>query len=133
MSQDNARSIDSFADLKTLYAAITASPDFQRAFGDPIPLSIIEPGESPGEHDMPEPLAAQAECGAVIATIFDLFSGTRLEPLAAEIAWGFVNSFHFVASRLERREDALVDELRDMLRRPDLSEVFNSELEERKR
>ena len=131
MSQDNARSVDSFADLKTLYAAITASPDFQRAFGDPIPLSIIEPGESAGEHDMPEPLAAQAECGAVIATIFDLFSGTRLEPLAAEIAWGFVNSFHFVASRLERREDALVDELRDMLRRPDLSEVFNSELEER--
>ena len=131
MTQQYPRSIDNLADLKSLYAAITASPDFQRAFGDPIPLSIIEPGEEPGEHDMPEPLAAQAECGAVIATIFDLLADTRLEPLAAEIAWGFVNSFHFVASKLERREDTLVTQLRDMLRRPDLSEVFNSELEER--
>jgi hypothetical protein len=80
---------------------------------------------------MPEPLAAQAECGAVIATIFDLLADTRLEPLAAEIAWGFVNSFHFVANKLERREDALAEELGEMIRRVDLSEVFNTEMEEK--
>ncbi|WP_375195571.1 DUF2493 domain-containing protein [Sphingobium sp.] len=131
MTDIHPRSVDSLADLKSLYAAITASPDFQRAFGDPIPLTIIEPGEEPGDHDMPEPLAAQAECGAVIAAIFDLLTDTRLEPLAAEIAWGFVNSFHFVANKLERREDALADELRDLANRPDLSEVYNQQLEEK--
>jgi hypothetical protein len=131
MTQSQVRSVSRLTDLPSLYAAITASPDFQRAFGDPIPLSIIEPGDPPGEHDMPEPLAVQAECGAVIATIFDLLVDTRLEPLAAEIAWGFVNSFHFVASKLERREDMLTDDIRDLMRRPDLSEVFNTELEDK--
>ncbi len=135
MSQSNksaqSRSIDSLADLPALFAAITASPDFIRAFGDPIPLSIVEPGEAPGEHDMPEPLAAQAECGAVIATIFDLFTGTRLEPLAADIAWGFVNSFHFVAGKLERREDSFTDEIRQLMREPNSSEGYNFDLEEK--
>lgn len=131
MTSASAPSVHSLQDLPALYAAMTASPEFQRAFGDPIPLSIVEIGDQPGEHDMPEPLAAQAECGAVIATIFDLLTGTRLEPLAAEIAWGFVNSFHFVANKLERREDTLVGELGDLLRRPDLSEVYNNELEEK--
>ncbi len=125
------RSVSSFPDLKTLYAEMTATPEFQAAFGDPLGVSIIEPGEQPGEHEMPEPFAAQAECGGIVATIFDLFTGTRLEPLAAEIAWGFVNSFHFVAGKLERREDALALELGDMARHPDMSEVYNSEMEEK--
>jgi hypothetical protein len=124
-------SVRHFQDLPTLYAAMIETPEFKRAFGDPMPLSIVEPGDEPGEHDMPEPLAAQAECGAVIATIFDLLADTRLEPLSAEIAWGFVNSFHFVATRLERREDALADELSEMARRHDPSEVFSTELEEK--
>jgi hypothetical protein len=125
------RAVRHFQDLPTLYAAMIETPEFKRAFGDPLPLSIVEPGDEPGEYDMPEPLAAQAECGAVIATIFDLLAGTRLEPLSTEIAWGFVNSFHFVASKLERREDGLADELRDMARRIDPSEVFNTDLEEK--
>ncbi len=127
----SAHRVDSFADLRALYAEQIATPEFQASFGDPIPLSIIEPGDEPGEHEMPEPFAAQAECGGIIATIFDLFNDTRLAPLSAEIAWGVVNSFHFVAGKLERREDALAAEIGDMVRRPDMSEVFNSELEEK--
>lgn len=123
--------VSQFADLPTLYAEIIATPEFRAAFGDPMPLSIVEPGDAPGEHDMPEPFAVQAECGAVIATIFDLFAGTRLEPLSAEIAWGFVNSFHFVAGKLGRREDSIAYEVGDMVRRPDTSEVYNNELEEK--
>ena len=130
-STNLTRSVDRFADLKTLYAEMTATPEFQAAFGDPLAVSIIQPGEEPGEHDMPEPFAAQAECGGVIAAIFDLFTGTRLEPLAPEIAWGFVNSFHFVAGKLERREDAIALELGDLARHPDMSEVYNNELEEK--
>jgi hypothetical protein len=120
-----------FADLKTLYAEAIATPEFEAAFGDPLGLSIVEPGDAPGEHDMPEPLAAQADCAGIIATLFDLFTDTRLEPLAAEIAWGFVNSFHFVAGKLERREDALAGEVGQMARAPDMSEVFTLELEEK--
>lgn len=124
-------SVDTLADLPALYAEQIATPEFQAAFGDPLPLTIVEIGEEPAEHDMPEPFAAQAECGGIIATIFDLFANTRLEPLAPEIAWGFVNSFHFVAGKLERREDAIAEEVGDMARRPDGGEVFNRELEEK--
>lgn len=131
MSRSDSPSVSRFADLKQLYAEAVATPEFQAAFGDPMPLSIVEPGDPPGEHDMPEPLAAQADCGGIVATIFDLFTGTRLEPLAAEIAWGFVNSFHFVAGKLERREDALAEEIGEMARAPDMSEVFTSTLEEK--
>lgn len=131
MSSTESRSVSRFADLKSLYAEAIATPEFQAAFGDSLGLSIVEPGEAPGEHDMPEPFAAQAECGGVIAAIFDLFTGTRLEPLAAEIAWGFVNSFHFVAGKLERREDAIAIELGELARNPEPSEVYASTLEEK--
>jgi hypothetical protein len=80
---------------------------------------------------MPEPVAAQADCAGIIATLFDLFSDTRLDALAPEIAWGFVNSFHFVAGKLGRREDALAGEIGDLARAPDQSEVFTSQLEDR--
>lgn len=120
-----------FADLKTLYAEQIATPEYIAAFGDPMPLSIITPGDEPGEHDMPEPIAAQAECGGIVAAIFDLFAETRLEPLAAEIAWGFVNSFHFVAGKLERREDSIAREVGAMARDPDAGEIWNRELEEK--
>jgi hypothetical protein len=123
--------VSRFADLKTLYAEQIATPDYIAAFGDPMPLSIITPGDEPGEHGMPEPFAAQAECGGIIAALFDLFAETRLEPLAAEIAWGFVNSFHFVAGKLERREDALAQEVGVLARAPDPGEIYNRELEEK--
>src|SRR3546814_10718808 len=79
---------------------------------------------------MPDPLAAQAECGGIIAAIFDLLGDTRLDSLASELAWGFVNSFHFVANKLEGREDRLADTIRDMARRLEPGEVFNKELED---
>jgi len=125
-----SRSISSFSDLPELYAETTATEPFEASFGDPMPLSIIERGDEPGEHYMPEPVAAQAECGGIIAAIFDLFTDTRLDPLAPEIAWGFVNSFHFTAGKLERQEDRLADMLRDMTRRMDPGEVFTKELED---
>jgi hypothetical protein len=131
MTRTTGRSVNRFADLSDLYAEAIATPEFQAAFGDPLALSIVEPGEAPGEHDMPEPFAAQGECGGVIAALFDLFTGTRLEPLAPEIAWGFVNSFHFVAGKLERREDAIALELGELARAPDMSEVYSTELEEK--
>lgn len=125
-----ARTISSFSDLPEVYAALTVTPDFQASFGDPIPLTIMTLGDAPAEHLMPDPVAAQAECGGIVASLFDLFTDTRLEPLAPEIAWGIVNSFHFVASKLERQEDQLADTLRDMARRLEPGEVFAKELED---
>lgn len=127
----NHPAIDRFADLKELYAEAVATPEFQAAFGDPIPLSIVAAGDEPNEQDMPAPFAAQAECGGIIAAIFDLFADTRLEPLASDIAWGFVNSFHFAAGKIERREDMVAQELGELARTPDLSEVYATSLEEK--
>lgn len=124
------RTASSFSDLPEVYAALTVTSDFQASFGDPIPLTIMTLGEDPAEHLMPDPVAAQAECGGIVASLFDLFTDTRLEPLAPEIAWGIVNSFHFVASKLERQEDQLADTLRDMARRLEPGEVFAKELED---
>ncbi len=123
--------VSRFADLAQLYAEQVATPEYQAAFGEPLGLTIIAPGEEPAEHDMPDPFAAQHDCGAIVATLFDLFADTRLEALAADIAWGFVNSFHFVAGKLERQEDRLAEEVGEMARHPDMSEVFNREMEER--
>jgi hypothetical protein len=131
MDRTRSESVHRFADLKDLYAEMTATPEFQAIFGEPLGLTITAAGEEPSELDMPEPLAVQADCGGVIACLFDLLTDTRLEALAPEITWGFVNSFHFVAGKLERREDALAQEVGDMARSPDTGEVFVRELEEK--
>jgi hypothetical protein len=120
-----------FADLQQLYAEAVATPEFQAAFGDPMPLSIVAAGDDPNDRDMPEPFAAQAECGAMVAALFDLFAQTRLEPYAPDIAWGVVNSFHFVAGKIGRQEDALAQQLGELARTPDLSEVYATSLEEK--
>src|SRR3546814_8079343 len=85
MSKPTAlRSVSSFADLPELYAELTTTPDFVASFGDPLPLTIIDGQEEPDEFLMPDPLAAQAECGGIIAAIFDLLGDTRLDSLAPE-------------------------------------------------
>lgn len=131
MSKQSAKkAVSTFADLPELYAEETATPAFEASFGDPLPLSIIEPGEEPGEHTMPEPFAAQKVCGELITSLFLLLDDTRLSPLAPDAAWGIVNSFHFVAGTLERREDRIADKIREMTRRMEPGEVFNKELED---
>jgi len=65
-----------------------------------------------------------------MATLFDLFRDTRLETSAQAIAWGFVNSFHYEAQKLEREEDTLARDLGEMTRRYDPSEIYAVEMEE---
>ena len=103
---------------------------FNAAFGDVTALSILEVGADAQELDMPEPAEAQAECHAIINTIFDLFRDTRLEPSAQAIAWGIVNSFHYEAEKLAREEDTLCRDLKDMTDRDDGSEIFNTEMDD---
>ena len=131
MSKQSAKvAVSTFADLPELYAEAIATNPLEASFGDPLPLSIIEPGDEPGEYEMPEPFAAQKVCGELMTSLHGLLHDTRLDPLAPQIAWGIVNSFHFVAGTLERQEDRLADKIRDMTRRMEPGEVFNKDLED---
>lgn len=131
MSKQSAKvAVSTFADLPELYAEAIATNPMEASFGDPLPLSIIEPGDEPGEYEMPEPFAAQKVCGELMTSLHGLLHDTRLDPLAPQIAWGIVNSFHFVAGTLERQEDRLADKIRDMTRRMEPGEVFNKDLED---
>ena len=130
-----SRRLNSFTDLGEVYREMTATDEFQAAFGDVGAVSIIDNRETTGqieraELEMPEPLQAQHDCAAIIATVFDLFRDTRLDASAQAIAWGIVNSFHYEAQKLEREEDRLASEIGDKVRAPDASEIYNSELEE---
>ena len=109
--------------------ACTTTP-FQEAFGDPAALSIVEMGDEASEMQMPDPAEAQFDCGAIMATLFDLLRDTRLETSAQAIAWGFVNSFHYEAQKLAREEDRLCLELGELARRFDPSEIYAVEMEE---
>ncbi|MGE4411689.1 MAG: DUF2493 domain-containing protein [Sphingobium sp.] len=131
MSKKSAKAaVSTLADLPELYAEAIATNPLEASFGDPLPLSIIEPGDEPGEYEMPEPFTAQKVCGELITSLYALLHDTRLDLLGPQIAWGIVNSFHFVAGTLERQEDRLADKIRDMTRRMEPGEVFNKDLED---
>ncbi|MBW6532608.1 DUF2493 domain-containing protein [Sphingomonas sp. RRHST34] len=129
-AEHDQRATDTADDAAESHAEATATTNFQDAFGDVGALSMVELGGERQELDMPEPIEAQHDCAAIMATLFDLFRDTRLEASAQSIAWGFVNSFHYEAQKLEREEDRLCAELSDMTRRMDPSEIFAVEMEE---
>ncbi len=108
----------------------TASDAFHLAFEDVNALSILEFRGEREELDMPGAEEAQHDCRAIVATVFDLFRDTRLEPCAQGIAWGIVNSFHYEAEKVAREEDTLSRDLGDMARNPDASEIHAAELED---
>src|SRR3546814_12691417 len=90
----------------------------------------LSPVDETEQLEMPDPEQARAAVEMVMATLFDVFRDTRLEPFASDLAWGFVNSFHVVATRLSDREDDAAKELGDLARRFDPSEIYASQLEE---
>src|SRR3546814_13292823 len=59
----------------------------------------LSPVDETEQREMPDPEQARAAVEMVMATLFDVFRDTRLEPFASDLAWGFVNSFHVVAKR----------------------------------
>lgn len=90
-------------------------------------LSIVSEAE---KLDMPDPEQAAHAVEQMLATMFDVFRDTRMEEFAAVLAWGFVNSFHMVAKRIEGREDDAAKKLGDLVRSYDPSEIYAVELEE---
>lgn len=118
------------AEIADMIAQDGVSDSFALAFGDVTALSILEMGAERQELDMPEAAEAQAECHAIVNTIFDLFRDTRLEPSAQAIAWGIVNSFHYEADKLAREEDTLCRDLKSRIEQDDRSEIYATEMED---
>ena len=90
-------------------------------------LSVVD---EPERLEMPDPEQVRAAVEMMMATLFDVFRDTRMEPFAADLAWGFVNSFHVVAKRIEGREDDAALKLKELAGSFDPSEIYAVELEE---
>lgn len=90
-------------------------------------LSVVA---EPEKLDMPDPEQAQRAVESIVQTIFDVFRDTRMEDVAQDLAWGFVNSFHVVSKRVEAREDDAARKLKDLVQAYDPSEVYANELED---
>ena len=74
-------------------------------------LSIVE---APEALDMPDPEQVRAAVEMMMQTMFDVLRDTRMEAFATDLAWGFANSFHVVAKRIEGREDDAAKKLGDL-------------------
>lgn len=90
-------------------------------------LSIVA---EPEKIDMPDAHEAAAAVEMMMSTMFDVLRETRMQDSAADLAWGFCNSFHMVAKRIEGREDDAAKKLGELARNFDPSEIYANELEE---
>jgi len=106
---------------------------FAAAFAEQDALAQLSIHHEPEALDMPDPTVVQAALDLVMTTLFDCLRDTRLEAFAADLAWGFVNSFHRTAERAARREDDAARKLGELARGFDPSEAHAVELEETQR
>jgi hypothetical protein len=123
-----------FADLASFIAASRDNDDASRNYGaafiehsEMAKLSIVE---APEALDMPDPEQVRAAVDMMMQTMFDVLRDTRMEAYAADLAWGFANSFHVVAKRIEGREDDAAKALGELARHYDPSEIYATELED---
>ena len=130
---------DTFGDLAAHIAAIRAEDEargvardqaYDGAFVETTELAMLSVVDEPQALDLPDPQQCQAAVDMMIQTLFDVFRDTRLEPFAADLAWGFVNSFHVVAKRIEGREDDAAKKLGELARNFDPSEIYATDLED---
>lgn len=123
-----------FADLASFIAEETSTSERASTYAyafiehdERAKLSIVE---EPQVHFMPDPDQARAAVEMVMTTLFDVLRDTRLEPFAGDLAWGFANSFHAVAKRIEGREDDAAKELNQLVRISDPSEIHATQVED---
>lgn len=90
-------------------------------------MTIVDPAE---KAEMPDPDQVRVAVEMMMATMFDVLRDTRMEEFARDLSWGFANSFHVVAKRIEGREDDAAKKLGDLARNYDPSESYAFELED---
>jgi hypothetical protein len=125
---------NNFADLASYVAASRGSEHqselSEAGFIEYTELAKMSIVEAPEQLDMPDPDQVQAAVEMMMATLFDVFRDTRMEPFARDLAWGIVHSFHTVAKRIEGREDDAAQKLGELVRDPNASEGYANDVEE---
>jgi hypothetical protein len=128
------RNFTSFADLARFVADERTDADvkgtYDGAFIEHSEMAKLSITDAPEKTEMPDPDQVRAAVEMMMATMFDVLRDTRMEAFASDLAWGFANSFHVVAKRIEGREDDAANKLRDLARHFDPSEIYAVELEE---
>ncbi|MBJ7499675.1 MAG: DUF2493 domain-containing protein [Sphingopyxis sp.] len=130
MARTKSQSFSSFTDFAEVYASLTSADNFEHGFTETIVESRLSIAAEPTDAEMPDPEQARLCIEEIISAIFRLTQESRLEEYAQSLAWGFVNSFHVVAGRIDRAEDQAAQELGDLARAFDPSEVYQSQVEE---
>lgn len=103
---------------------------YQTAFAEDSEMAKLSVVDAPEKLEMPDPDMASAAVDLMMATMFDVMRDTRMEEFGADLAWGFANSFHMVAKRIEAREDDAAKKLGELARAYDPSEIYQTELED---
>ncbi|CCW16351.1 FIG01095752: hypothetical protein [Sphingobium indicum BiD32] len=126
------RTIRDFAEIAELIAAETmaTTDSFSAAFETGLETSRIGFGEEELSADMPDATEAQLATEMLVRTMFDVLRDTRMESVAARLAWGIVHSFHKVAGQLEGEADRAGLKIKELVHGADGSEIMTAELEE---
>lgn len=127
-----------FTDFAALSTFLEEARDQGHETSDTYSASFIEPNEmakltiisEPEKTDMPDAFQVEAAVDLMMRTMFDVLRDTRMEDCAADLAWGFCNSFHMVAKRIEGREDDAAKKLGELARNFHPSEIYANELED---
>lgn len=129
-----SKTFTNFAELAS-YVATNRGSDAQAelseaGFIEHTELAKMSIVAEPEQLDMPDPDQVQSAVEMMMATLFDVFRDTRMEPFAKDLAWGFVHSFHTVAKRIQGREDDAALKLGELIREPNASEGYADDLEQ---
>lgn len=123
-----------FAELASFVANARDDADltqtYEGAFIEPNEMAKLNIVDAPEALEMPDPDQVRAAVDMMMQTMFDVLRDTRMEAYANDLAWGFANSFHVVAKRIEGREDDAAKKLGELARAYDPSEIYATELED---
>lgn len=129
-----SKAFENFAELASFIASETGNHDrgstYEQAFIEHDERAKLSPVAEAEQLDLPDPDQARVAVEMVMQTLFDVFRDTRLEQFAADLSWGFANSFHVVAKRIADREDDAAKELGELARNFDPSEIYAVQLED---
>ena len=103
---------------------------FEAQFTEHTDRSQLSPLDAPNNLPMPEAEDAARAVDLMLATFFDLYRGTRIEPAAPQLTTGMVLALATSADRARREWHSATDRLRDLQENFDGSEVATVELEE---
>jgi hypothetical protein len=95
---------------------IDTSNEYASSFIEESEMAKLSVVSEPEKVDMPDPFQVEAAVDLMMRTMFDVLRDTRMEEFAKDLVWGFCNSFHMVAKRLEGREDDAARKLGELAR-----------------